>query len=205
MTFKRGAYVVALLAGTAVLLAGCSSSAPFGNSARNAGAPEQLDPVASTSVQTSSLPPLQGQDGVLIQSDNFDPNSGDPALIGQTAAADGSFVSIDDVGGSTITPAGRDLSGALTPAKLLGAWTVSASLEQCRLNLTQTTKSGTNRFRASTPSCGIPVLSLVSSWQLAGNQVQLFDESGAIIGAFQLSGNHFVGTLSGGLAVSMDG
>ena len=205
MKFNTYVGLAALLVGTATLLAGCASSSPFGSSQRTASAPTQLDPVASSSVQTSTLPPLQGQDGAIVQSNDFDPNSGDPALQGQVASADGSFVSIDDVGGSTMTPAGRDLSGALTPAKLLGAWTISADLQQCRLNLTQTTKSGTNRYRASTPNCDMPVLALVSSWQLAGNQVQLFDESGAIVGAFQLSGNHFVGTLSGGIAVTMDG
>lgn len=141
----------------------------------------------------------------MTAGDPFNPNSGDLGLLGQQQNADGSFVSIDDVGSSTITPAGRDLSGTLTTAKLLGTWTVTADLQSCRLNLTQTTKSGTNRFRASTPSCDMPVLSLVSSWQLTGSQVQLFDESGAIVGAFQQSGNRFIGTLSGGISVSMEG
>lgn len=189
----------------AVILSGCSTSSPFGSSRRISTAPEQLPPIQSSSVQSTTLPPLQGQDGVVTTIDPFDPNSGDPGLLGQTANADGSFVSIDDVNGVTVTPAGRDLSGPLTTAKLLGAWTVIANLQQCQLNLTQTTKSGTNRFRASTPGCDMAVLSLVSSWKLTGSQVQLFDESGAIVGALQLSGNRFVGTLSGGVSVAMEG
>ena len=205
MIIKRGMLSAMSVLAMAALLAGCNTSSPFGASQRVSGAPLTLPPVQSSSVQSSSLPPLQGQDGMVTTADTFDPNSGDPTLMGQTASADGSFVSLDDVGGTT-TPGGRDLSGTLTAAKLLGAWTVRGDdLVQCRLNLTQTTKSGTNRYRASAPNCEIPVLSLVSSWQLAGSQVQLFDESGAIVGAFQLSGNRFIGTMSGGVSVTMEG
>ena len=45
----------------------------------------------------------------------------------------------------------------------------------------------------------------VATWQLAGTQVQLYDDSGAIIGSLLLSGNRFLGTLAGGIAVSMAG
>lgn len=194
---------VVILAGA---LSACSSSS-FGPSRQVA--PATLPPVQNSSVQSTSLPPLQGEDGVVTTADPFDADSsvlgsGDPALTASTDGPGGSFVSLDDVGGGT-TPGGRDLSGGLTPGKLLGVWTVTANLQQCRLNLTQTTKSGTNRYRASTPTCEVPILSLVSSWQLAGAQVQLFDESGSIVGALQLSGNRFIGTLSGGIAVTMEG
>jgi Protease inhibitor Inh len=206
MDFKRATLSAVLPALMAVILAGCASSSPFGPSQRLSGTPQNLPPVQNSSVQSTSLPPLQGQDGMVTTADTFDPNIGDPALTGQqTASADGSFVSLDDLGGGGTTPGGRDLSGSLTPTKLLGAWTVNADLEQCRLNLTQTNKSGTNRFRASAPNCAIPVLALVSSWELAGSQVKLYDESGAIVGALQLSGSHFVGILSGGVSVTMDG
>lgn len=200
------------LAAMAVAAGGCTSSR-FAGTQRMNTVPQNLPPVQSTSVQSSALPPLQGQDGTITADTSFDPyntgnsgfpNSGDPALMGQqTANADGSFVSLDDTG--VTTPGGRDLSGGLTPTKLLGVWTVRAGLDNCRLNLTQTTKSGTDRYRASAPNCAVPVLALVSSWQLTGNQVQLYDESGSIVGALQLSGNRFIGTLSGGIAVSMEG
>lgn len=204
MINKRKMMTILSLGAMAMLVAACSSSSPFSGSRRINTTPASLPPLQSSSVQSSSLPPLQGQDGVVTADNSFDPNSGDPTLVGQTASADGSFISLDDVGGGT-TPGGRDLSGGLTPAKLLGAWTVNADLKTCRLNLTQTTKSGTNRYRASAPGCEVPVLSLVSSWQLTGSQVQLYDESGSIVGALQLSGTRFIGTLSGGLAVTMEG
>ncbi len=202
---------------TTLLLAGCTASSRFGEYNNNFSAPTQLSPVNNSSVQSATLPPLQGEDGAITQADVFDPNAdnnvnyGDPALVGnvgadgQLANVNGSFVNIDDVNSSNLTPGGRDISGSLTVIKLLGTWNISANQKVCRLNLTQTTKSGTNRYRASTPNCDIPVLSLTSSWQLSGTQVQLFDASGAIIGAFQRSGNRFVGTLSGGIAASMDG
>lgn len=201
--FRRTASILGTLV-LAGLLTACSSS-QFGSTQRTA-APSQLPPVQNGSVQSTNLPPLQGEDGTIRTADTFDPTAGaDPGLTGSVQQGDGSFVSIDDVGGSTITPAGRDLSGQLTPVKLLGAWTVTADLQQCRLNLTQTTKTGTNRFRASTPGCTMPGLMVVSSWQLAGSQVQLFDENGDIIAAFQQAGNRFVGSMSGGIPVSMDG
>jgi hypothetical protein len=40
---------------------------------------------------------------------------------------------------------------------------------------------------------------------LAGSQVQLFDDGGSIIAALILSGNRFIGTLSGGQGISMVG
>ena len=45
----------------------------------------------------------------------------------------------------------------------------------------------------------------VTSWQLTGSQVQLFDENGDIIAALILSGTRFIGTLAGGQGISMVG
>lgn len=197
-----------LLCRTAVLvvlvaaLSACSSSR-FA-STRTSAPPEQLTPITSSSVQGQALPPLSNPDGSLTTATSDDSfASGDPALLG-TQQPDGTFVSLDDVGSTTTGP-GRNLSGGVTVAKLLGVWTVVAGSNQCRLNLTQTTKSGTNRYRASTPGCTIPTLSGVASWQLAGTQVQLYDEGGAIIGSLLQSGNRFIGTLTGGIAMSMVG
>ena len=77
---------------------------------------------------------------------------GDPANPAplQTASADGSFVTIDSVGTVPNAP-GRDLTGGLTIEKLLGGWTIVSGADQCKLNLTYTAKTGTNRYRASTP------------------------------------------------------
>jgi hypothetical protein len=82
---------------------------------------------------------------------------------------------------------------------------VVSGQDQCALNLTQTQKTGTGRFRASAPACALKGLTTVSSWSLAGTQVQLFDDGGNIIGAMILSGNRFIGTLAGGQGISMVG
>lgn len=158
-------------------------------------------------MQSSSLPPLDDAtsdqngfpiDGLVSQ----DPLLGDNQYPLQTPG--GSFVAIDPTGVPTNVQA-RDLNGSLSVQTMLGAWTVISGAEQCRVNLTQTTKQGTNRFRASAPGCTIPVLSDVVSWKLAGTQVQFFSDSGQIIGTLLKTGNRFIGTLAGGQGVSMAG
>ncbi len=195
-----------------VAVSSCSSTRFGSISTSNPQSVESVNPVASSTVQSQALPPIGASDGTITtaQSD-FPPadiGTSDPAMTDQTqtASADGSFVSLDDVGAnSTLTADGRDLGSPLTTAKLLGAWDVIAGADRCRLNLTQTTKAGTNRYRASTPGCAIAPLARVASWQLTGTQIQLFDDNGAIIGSLLLSGNRFLGTLAGGIAVSMAG
>lgn len=110
-----------------------------------------------------------------------------------------------DPNGQPTQVASRDLSGGLTADKLLGSWTVVSGADTCRVNLTQTAASGTERFRASAPNCTIEVLNGIASWQLAGTQVQFFSEGGQLIGALLQSGNRFIGTLSGGRGISMAG
>lgn len=202
-----------------ILLAGCSTSRL--GSTRATTPPETVTPVQTSTVQTTNLPPISGTDqngnptvlgpdGTVVTADNTatDPNdpflSGDPSVFDPTAVDDSSFVTLDDMG-TTPGDSARDLSGGLTVAKLLGVWTMISGADQCRLNLTQTAKSGTSRYRASTPGCQMAVLSTVASWQLAGNQVQLYNEAGDLVGALLLSGNRFIGTLAGGQSVSMVG
>ncbi len=99
----------------------------------------------------------------------------------------------------------RNLSGGLTLQKLLGSWTIISGADQCKINLTQTVKSDTNRYRASAPNCTISTLTQLASWQLVGSQVQFYNNSGQLIGALLQSGNRFIGTLAGGMGVSMVG
>ena len=195
----------------AATLSACSSSRFGGVGTSQPRVVDSVNPVASSTVESQTLPPIGAADGSITTTDTvygnaIDPTTGDPALVASTTTSDGSFVSLDDVSGSsTLTPGGRDLSSPLTATKLLGVWDVIAGADRCRLNLTQTVKTGTKRYRASTPACAITPLAGVASWQLAGTQVQLYDESGAIIGSLLLSGNRFLGTLAGGIAVSMAG
>lgn len=198
-----------LLASMVVLgaVSACTGSSPFSSSRRFSTPPAQLEPVASSNVQSTSLPPLSGAatnqsefpiDGVVSQ----DPLLADNQFPLQTP--DGSFVAIDPTGVPTNVQA-RDLSGSLTTQTMLGAWTVISGADQCRVNLTQTTKQGTNRFRASAPGCTIPVLSDIASWKLAGTQVQFYSGAGQLIATLLKTGNRFIGTLAGGQGISMAG
>ncbi len=188
----------------ALALAGCAST---GVSVQNADSDQQLAPVAGGNVSTQALPPI-GPNGEVQGGTNGETNGMTPASPndGQTqvANADGSFANVPPVG-ALPNSSGRDLSGGLTIEKLLGRWTVVSGGDQCGLNLTQTAKGSTGRYRASAPACSLSGMAAVASWTLAGTQVQLFDESGRLIAALILSGNRFVGALSGGQGISMVG
>lgn len=217
MSSRRASVAIAMIGVVAVALGGCASS---GIRTSNI-ATESITPIQNTPVASSNLPAI-GQDGQVQTADIGTPGQPtdleqpaalDPALppavdqFGQpvqVASTDDSFVTLDAVGAVSNTP-GRDLSGGLTIEKLLGGWTIVSGAEQCKLNLTYTAKTGTSRYRASTPGCGLAGLKVVASWQLVGTQVQLFDEAGDIIASLILSGNRFIGTLAGGQGISMVG
>jgi hypothetical protein len=204
MNVRRASVSVAVIATLA--LAGCASS---GVTTRNIATTENLTPIQNTPVASSNLPAIEGttvqtaDNNSLTQPTPLDPSL--PAQPGaQPASNDGSFVTLGSVGSVPDVP-GRDLTSGLTIEKLLGGWTVVAGADQCKLNLTYTAKTGTSRYRASTPGCTLKGLNVVASWQLVGTQVQLFDEAGDIIASLILSGNHFIGTLAGGQGISMVG
>jgi hypothetical protein len=183
----------------ALMLSACAST---GVTVANANDSEQLGAVQQGNVSTAALPPI-GPNGEVQGAQDLNNQTGVPSAPG-TQVATNSTTALPPVGGLPSTT-GRDLSGGLTVAKLLGRWTVVSGQDQCALNLTQTQKTGTSRYRASAPACALKGLSAVASWTVAGSQVQLFDESGKLIAALILSGNRFVGTLSGGTGISMVG
>jgi hypothetical protein len=202
MDWTRGTASAAALALMAMVLAGCSFG---GSQIQTRSTNEQLAPVQNSTVATGTLPPL-GAPGQPTPS-----LSGQPVLGGtppvdpnmQVATNTGSPLPTLDPLGNPIAPGGRDLTGGLTIEKLLGGWTIASGVTTCQLNLTYTAKSGTSRYRASTPACQITGLGTVGSWQLAGSQVQLFDEGGTMVAALVLSGNRFIGTSAGGAAITM--
>jgi hypothetical protein len=191
--------VLPLLGAAAILLvAGCSSTRV---AVQNYGQTEQLAAVQTGNVSATALPPI-GPNGEVQGPAPLTPDpTGDSMLNGQTGVS-GGVAALPNTG---LASTGRDLSGGLTVEKLLGRWTVVSGADQCQLNLTQTAKTGTGRYRASAPACNLKGLSVVASWTLAGSQVQLFDENGDLVAALILSGNRFVGTLAGGTGISMVG
>lgn len=206
LSSKRSSVSMVMMAGAVLFLSGCASS---GVTTRNVATTETITPIQNTPVASSDLNQIPGSQ---VQPGSITPLTPPPGAetgmqtgqVGQplqVAGADGSFVTL----GNAPTAAGRDLSTGLTVEKLLGGWTVVSGQQQCRLNLTQTAKTGTTRYRASTPGCELSGLAVVASWQLLGNQVQLFDENGDIIASLILSGQQFIGTLAGGQGISMVG
>ena len=191
---------LAVISAAVLSLTACAST---GVSVNTVGQSEQLAPVNSGNVQTTALPPI-GPNGEVQGPNSTIPPLGTNPDGTQVAAIPPSTTTIPPVG-ALPNSSGRDLTGGLTVEKLLGRWTVVSGTDQCQLNLTQTAKSGTSRYRASAPACVLKSLTGVASWTLAGSQVQLFDESGNIIAALILSGNRFIGTLSGGQGISMTG
>lgn len=199
MSSRRAGVSIAVVAALAVALSGCASS---GVTTSSIATSETITPIQNSAVASSDLTVLPGS--TVQQASLGEPAPLTPGQIGQPAQvanADGSFATL----GAVPSAPGRDLSTGLTTEKLLGGWTVVSGAEQCKLNLTQTAKSGTSRYRASTPGCALPGLKVVASWQLVGNQVQLFDEAGDIIASLILSGSQFIGTLAGGQGITMVG
>jgi hypothetical protein len=205
----------------ASLLAGCSTVGDDSGAGISANdQPSIVAPVQDSAVSSNSLPPIGANANAQVAdappdqaklpgNDPSGNNTGDPGLVASNAPqgstpGQGSFVSLNDVG-KVPNSTGRDLTGGLTVEKLLGGWTVVSGATQCRLNLTYTAKTGTSRYRASSPGCQLPALASVSSWQLSGTQVQLFNDGDSIVGTLLLSGTRFIGTLSGGQAISMVG
>lgn len=225
-TWKRASVSAAAIAALATILAGCSSTSTNPNSVR-LPSPQPVGSVQNSQVATTNLPSI-GQDanGQRLQTSQVAPSlTGQPVLGGRQdtmtmsggagmgdpanpaplqTASNGGFVTLDSVGSVPAAP-GRDLTGGLTIEKLLGGWTIVSGAEQCKLNLTYTAKTGTSRYRASTPGCTLRGLNVVASWQLTGTQVQLYDENGDMVAALILSGNRFIGTLAGGQGISMVG
>lgn len=200
MSSRRASVSMVVFAGLALALSGCASS---GVTTTSIASTENITPIQNTPVATSDLSVLPGstvQQASLAQPAPL----GAPGQLGQPAHSGGSFATLD-AGGAVPSAPGRDLTTGLTVEKLLGGWTVLSGAEQCKLNLTQTSKSGTSRYRASTPGCALAGLKVVASWQLVGSQVQLFDENGDIVASLILSGNQFIGTLAGGQGISMVG
>ena len=203
MSSRRASVSMVVIAGLALALSGCASS---GVTTTSIASTETITPIQNTPVASSDLNALPGS--TVQQASLAQPTPlGTPGEIGQPAQvanADGSFATLGGAGTVPQAP-GRDLSTGLTVEKLLGGWTVVSGADQCKLNLTQTAKSGTSRYRASTPGCSLPGLKVVASWQLVGSQVQLFDEAGDIIASMIVSGNQFIGTLAGGQGITMVG
>ncbi|MGV8853372.1 MAG: AprI/Inh family metalloprotease inhibitor [Devosia sp.] len=207
--WMRGTLSAAGVAAVALLITGCSSTGSNTANLNTIGQPQQLQPVQGSVVQQGSLPAigasgtvapgLSGQPvlGGVQANPQFATNSQfgtSPQMASANTGTPSSIVSLD--------PLAQPTAGAMTTGPE-GVWNVVAGTQQCRLNLPMTAKTGTSYYRASAPGCGIPVLASIAGWQQVGSQLQLYDENGNIAAFLAPSGGRYIGTISGGQAVSM--
>ncbi len=88
----------------------------------------------------------------------------------------------------------------LTPATIGGVWTVTVSGQSCKIATSQT-KFGQG-YRAGPLRCPEPV-SGVKSWNVAGKQLSLYDESGQVMARLYSSGaEKFDGQTEGGVPIT---
>jgi hypothetical protein len=204
--WKRGASSLAGLAAVALLVAACSPTSRTNTANLNVVGPApQAQAVPNSTVQTGTLPPLGGATGTPAPG-----LSGNPVLGGAPAPTTASTSTLPPIGssttvastGSSITTVGAPMSTGVSTGPE-GAWNVVAGAQTCRLNLPLTAKTGTNYYRASAPGCTVPQIASVTGWQQVGSQLQLYDDNGNIAAFLAPSGGRYIGTISGGQAVSM--
>src|SRR5690606_16750192 len=198
--WKRGASAIGVVA-IAVVLAACQSTGSNTANLNTIGAPSQLQPVQSSTVQQGTLPAI-GATGTPAPG-----LSGQPVLGGvpaQTAMATPGTLPSANPGGSIVSldPLAQPVAGGMS-AGPEGAWNVTAGAAACRINLPMTAKTGTSYYRASAPGCTVPQIASVTGWQQVGSQLQLYDENGNIAAFLAPSAGRYIGTISGGQAISM--
>ena len=203
--WMRGSSAIGVAA-MAVLLAACQSTGSNTANLNTIGAPAQLQPVQSSTVQQGTLPAigatgtpapgLSGQPvlgGVPAQTAMVNPSlSGTPGVTSPNPG--GSIVSLD--------PLAQPTAGGMSTGPE-GVWNVAAGAATCRINLPMTAKTGTSYYRASAPGCTVPQIASVTGWQQVGSQLQLYDDNGNIAAFLAPSSGRYIGTISGGQAISM--
>jgi hypothetical protein len=206
MVWMRGSLSAAGIAATAVVLAACQSTGSNTANLNTIGAPAQLQAVPNSTVQQGTLPAI-GAPGTPAPG-----LSGQPVLGGvptQTAmTATGTMPAITTPGAAPgAMPSIVSLDPMAQPGAIgagpEGAWNVVSGTATCRINLPRTAKTGTTYFRASAPGCTVPQIASVTGWQQVGSQLQLYDENGNIAAFLAPSSGRYIGTISGGQAISM--
>jgi predicted small lipoprotein YifL len=178
MIRKRLASAVLVPAALAIALAGCGSIGAIGFPPMKRDAPESVDPVAVSPVESTQLPPVAGA-----------PPTGEGGIVGAAPGAD------------TVATAPPPSASALGRTDLLGGWTIVSNGDSCQLFMTLT--SWTGGYRAATRGCNTEVLKSISAWNLNGTQVVLAGTGGSPVATLVASGtSRFDGQTGQGAAVS---
>lgn len=170
--------LVLVVVSLAVLtVAGCSSTRL---SSLNTG-PAPLAAAPSGSVTSSQLPP---------------PATPDPSAFPPAPGSEETNV-------ASLPATGQPPAGApdLTAGSVAGVWNATVGGQGCKIATPQT-KFGQG-YRAGPLRCPAP-LDGVKSWNVAGKQLTLYDESGSALARLYSSGGEkFDGQTEGGLPISL--
>ena len=180
MGFTKGGVLVAT-SFLALALAGCQSD----RFSRVDTRPAPLPAAPAGTVTAGQLPP-PAQPGVTDPS-QF-PEA--PATAEGTQPGDGTQIAALEQNAADISAGG-----------VAGVWNASVSGQSCRVATPQT-RFGQG-FRAGPLRCPAP-LDGVKSWNVAGKQLALYDESGNVLARLYSSGsNRFDGQTSNGQPISL--
>lgn len=170
------------------VVSGCQSSRMSTVDTR----PAPLPAAPSGSVVATQLPPPSGP---------TDPSAFPPAptVPGQTTT---DVASIDPAtGAASLEPAIPPEAAEVTVGAVAGVWSVSVAGQSCRVATPQT-KFGQG-YRAGPLGCPAPMDS-VKSWNVAGKQLSLYDESGTPLARLYSSGaERFDGQTTTGQPISL--
>ena len=179
MGFSRSGMLVAT-SFLALALAGCQSD----RFSRVDTRPAPLSAAPAGSVTAGQLPPP------------VQPGTTDPSQFPVAPGADG--MPQDD---GTQVAALEQNAADITAGGVAGVWNASVAGQSCRVATPQT-RFGQG-FRAGPLRCPAP-LDGVKSWNVAGKQLALYDESGGILARLYSSGsNRFEGQTSNGQPISL--
>ena len=177
MAFRTGGVVVAI---SLMALAGCQSD----RFSRIDSRPAPLSPAPAGTVTAGQLPPPV-QPGSTSPS-QFPEAPGAP----EGQAADGQQIAALEQNAADITAGG-----------VAGVWNATIAGQTCRIATPQT-RFGQG-FRAGPLRCPDP-LAGVKSWNVAGKQLALYDESGSVLARLYSSGgSRFDGQTTSGQPVSL--
>ncbi|RUT84898.1 MULTISPECIES: protease inhibitor Inh/omp19 family protein [unclassified Mesorhizobium] len=177
MTFSKTGLVAVSLA--ALVASGCSTSR---FSSMDDQQPAPLEAAPAGKVTANQLPPPAS------------PGTTDPSQF-PTAPANTQVAALPADGSA---PAG---ASDVTAASVAGVWNASVAGQSCKVATPQT-KFGAG-FRAGPLHCPAP-MDGVKSWNVAGKQLTLYDESGgALARLYSSGGSKFDGQTSNGQPISL--
>jgi Protease inhibitor Inh len=171
---------------SALAMAGCQSSRM---SSIDTG-PEPVAAAPTGVVQQSQLPPPTNPQGTAANSAQFPAPPTTPAASAAPAQTQVASAA------TAAAPSGPDL----TVGGVAGVWGVNVAGQNCKIATPQT-KYGQG-FRAGPLKCPGEMAN-VKSWNVAGKQLTLYDESGSPVARLYGAGGGFSGQTSGGSAISL--